>query len=94
MNEDEIKELETKFNEIIFENNKYKNLKQKKGKEKIKEKELDKIKESIIASNMKLIENFKLMNFDLHIKEQYYDIEYFIFNVDNIIRTEKQNGKD
>jgi hypothetical protein len=90
MNEEEIKKLENKLSEIIIEKNNLNRSKLKKGKEKIKEKYLEKAKDSINFSSMKLIENFKLMNFDLHIKDQYYDIEFFIFNVENIIRKERQ----
>lgn len=96
MSEEEIKKLEEKLNEIKIERNNLNRSKLKKGKERVKEKDLERAKDSIISSNMRLIENFKLMNFDLDIKDQYYDIEYFIFNVENIISKEKQklNGEN
>ena len=90
MNEEEIKKLEIKLSEIIIEKNNFNRSKLKKVKDKIKKNDLERMKDSINFSSMKLIENFKLMNFDLHIKDQYYDVEFFIFNVENIIRKERQ----
>ena len=90
MNEEEIKKLEIKLSEIIIEKNNFNRSKLKKGKDKIKKNDLERMKDSINFSSMKLIENFKLMNFDFHIKDQYYDVEFFIFNVENIIRKERQ----
>lgn len=96
MSEEEIKELENKLNEIKIEKNNLNRSKLKKGKERVKDKELERAKDSINFSSMKLIENFKLMNYELDIKDQYYDIEFFIHNVENIIRKEKQklNGEN
>ena len=90
MNEEEIKKLEIKLSEIIIEKNNFNRSKLKKGKDKIKKNDLERMKDSINFSSMKLIENFKLMSFDLHIKDQYCDVEFFIFNVENIIRKERQ----
>lgn len=82
---EQIENLEKKLEYIIQENNRFKKTKVKKEKEKIED--------SIILFIKNLIEKANLMHYDLNIKDQYYDIDFFIYNLENIIEKQKRNLK-
>lgn len=82
---EQIENLEKKLEYIIQENNRFKKTKAKKEKERIED--------SIILFIKNLIEKANLMSYDLNIKDQYYDIDFFIYNLENIIEKQKRNLK-
>lgn len=78
---EQIESLERKLEYIIQENIQFKKTKVKKEKEKIQN--------NIISFIKNLIESSNLMNYDLNIKDQYYDVDFFIYNLKNIIEKRK-----
>ena len=87
MEKETLSKLKDSLDEIRIKYNEYLRAKNKKEKESIS------TWLTILKNN--LISNYNLMKYDLYIKSESYNTEYFLFDVNNIIlKLEQEDGED